>query len=103
MTAPVPYCPSNRESRADRRKMVCLQIAPDGSQSPAQFLPVASVAFVAKTAEPLVAMGEAQTTVRVRSVRSNSHSHKRLLLSDQPLKLNGRHLEKKPYIRVAPL
>jgi hypothetical protein len=36
--------------------MVCLQRAPDGSQRPAQFLPVASIAAVAKTAEPLVAM-----------------------------------------------
>jgi hypothetical protein len=31
--------------------MMCLQIAPDGGQPPAQFLPVASIAAVAETAE----------------------------------------------------
>src|SRR5260370_19755763 len=37
--------------------MVCLQIAPDDRQPPAQFLPVASIAFVPKTAEPLETVG----------------------------------------------
>jgi hypothetical protein len=50
-----------------RRKMVCLQIAPNGAQPPAQFLPVESIASVSETAEPLVTVGEAQTTVRVRT------------------------------------
>jgi len=36
--------------------MVCLQITLDGSQPPAQFLPVASIASVAETAEPLGAV-----------------------------------------------
>ncbi len=36
--------------------MVCLQITRDGSQPPAQFLPVASIASVAETAEPLGAV-----------------------------------------------
>src|SRR5712691_3974725 len=56
MTAPVPYCPSSREPRTDRRKLVCRQIAPDGAQCPAQFLPVESIASVAETAEPVVTM-----------------------------------------------
>ena len=50
-----------------RRKMMCLQIAPNGGQPPAQFLPVESIASVSETAEPLVTVGEAQTTVRVRT------------------------------------
>jgi hypothetical protein len=52
---------------ADRRKMVGLQITPDSGQRSAQFLPVAAIAAVAETAEPVVTMGEAQTTVRVRT------------------------------------
>jgi hypothetical protein len=51
-----------------RRKLVCLQIAPNGAQPLAQFLPVASIASVAETAEPLATVGEAQTTVRVRTI-----------------------------------
>ncbi len=64
---PCPILPIQPQQGADRRKMVCLQIAPDGGQRPAQFLPVASIAAVAETAEPVVTMGEAQTTVRVRT------------------------------------
>jgi hypothetical protein len=59
--------PIQPQQSARRRKMVCLQIAPDGGQRPAQFLPVEPIAFVAETAEPVVTMGEAQTTVRVRT------------------------------------
>src|SRR5712692_4961323 len=42
---------------ADWRKMARLQIASDSGQRPAQFLPVASIAAVAETAEPVVTMG----------------------------------------------
>jgi hypothetical protein len=62
-----PILPIQSQQGAARRKMMGLQIPPNGSQRPAQFLPVESIAFVAKTAEPLGAMGEAQTTVRVRT------------------------------------
>ena len=64
---PCPILSIQPQQGADRRKMVCLQIAPDGGQRPTQFLPVASIAAVAETAEPVVIMGEAQTTVRVRT------------------------------------
>ncbi len=50
-----------------RRKTVCLQIAPNGGQPLAQFLPVESIASVSETAQPLGTVGEAQTTVRVRT------------------------------------
>ena len=40
-----------------RRKMVCLQIAPNGGQPPTQFLPVESLASVAETAEPVGTVG----------------------------------------------
>src|SRR3989442_6097428 len=36
--------------------MVCLQIVPDSGQCPAQFLPVASIAAVAETAQPVVTL-----------------------------------------------
>ena len=64
---PCPVLPIQPYQGADRRKMVRLQIAPDSGQRSAQFLPVASIAAVAETAEPVVTMGEAQTTVRVRT------------------------------------
>jgi hypothetical protein len=53
---PRPILSIQPQKGADRRKMVGIQIASDGSQPPAQFLPVASIAFVAKTAEPLVGL-----------------------------------------------
>src|SRR5205085_9422555 len=59
--------PIQSQQGAARRKMVCLQIAPDGAERPAQFLPVESIASVTETAEPVITMGEAQTTVRVRT------------------------------------
>ena len=49
------------------RKLMRLQVGLDGFDRPAQFLAIASVPFVAKTAEPLMRVGEAQTTVRVRT------------------------------------
>ncbi len=64
---PCSILPIQPQQGADRRKMVCLQIAPDSGQRSAQFLPVASIAAVAETAEPVITMGEAQTTVRVRT------------------------------------
>jgi hypothetical protein len=64
---PCSILPIQPHQGADRRKLLCLQIASDSGQRPAQFLPVASIAAVAETAEPVVAMGEAQTTVRVRT------------------------------------
>ena len=64
---PCPILPIQPHQGANRRKMVRLQIALDSGQPPAQFLPVVSIASVAETAEPLVTMGEAQTTVRVRT------------------------------------
>lgn len=64
---PCSILPIQPHQGARRRKMVCLQIAPDSGQRPAQFLPVASIAAVAEAAEPVVTMGEAQTTVRVRT------------------------------------
>lgn len=54
---PCPILPIQPQQGADRRKLVCLQIAPDGGQRPTQFLPVASIAAVAETAEPVVTMG----------------------------------------------
>src|SRR5216684_7290122 len=54
---PCPILPIQPQQGARRRKMVCLQIAPDGDQPPAQFLPVASIASVAEIAEPVVTMG----------------------------------------------
>ena len=54
---PCPVLPIQPYQGADRRKMVRLQIAPDSGQRPAQFLPVASIASVAETAEPVVTMG----------------------------------------------
>ncbi len=56
-TAPVPYCPSSRESRTFRWELMCCEVAGDGSLALAQFLPVAPVATVAKTAEPLETVG----------------------------------------------
>jgi len=64
---PCSILPIQPHQGADRRKMVRLQIAPNSGQRSAQFLPVAAIAAVAETAEPVVTMGEAQTTVRVRT------------------------------------
>jgi hypothetical protein len=65
--SPCPILAVQSQQGTRRRKMVCLQIPLDGAQCPAQFLSVESIASVAETAEPLVTMGEAQTTVRVRT------------------------------------
>src|SRR6266567_6697331 len=46
---PCPILPIQPQEGTRRRKMVCLQIAPDGRQRPAQFLPVESIASVAET------------------------------------------------------
>jgi hypothetical protein len=64
---PCSILPIQPQQGAARRNLVCLQIASDGGQRPAQFLAVASIASVAETAEPVVTMSEAQTTVRVRT------------------------------------
>src|SRR6266704_837270 len=64
---PCSILPIQPHQGADWRKMVRLQIAPNSGQRSAQFLPVAAIAAVAETAEPVVTMGEAQTTVRVRT------------------------------------
>jgi len=48
--------------------MLCFQIPPDGAEPAPQFLPVEPMASVAETAEPVGTMGEAQTTVRVRTI-----------------------------------
>ena len=64
---PCPVLPIQPYQGADRRKMVRLQIALNSGQPSAQFLPVTSIAAVAEAAEPVVTMGEAQTTVRVRT------------------------------------
>src|SRR6266699_3154886 len=53
---PRPILPIQPQQGADRRKLVCLQIASDGGQRPAQFLPVESIASVTETAEPVVTM-----------------------------------------------
>jgi hypothetical protein len=67
MTAPVPYWPSSRTRAQIGERWWAWRLAPDSGQRSAQFLPVAAIAAVAETAEPVVAMGEAQTTVRVRT------------------------------------
>jgi hypothetical protein len=65
--SPCPIVSIQSHQGTDRRKLVCLQIAPDGAQPPAQFLSVEPIASVAETAEPVVTLSEAQTTVRVRT------------------------------------
>src|SRR5713226_1096163 len=54
--SPRPILPIQSQQGTRRGKMVCLQIVPDSGQCPAQFLPVASIATVAETAQPLVTM-----------------------------------------------
>src|SRR5438105_2025432 len=54
--SPRPILPIQSQQGTRRGKMVCLQIVPDSGQCPAQFLPVAAIAAVAETAEPLVTM-----------------------------------------------
>src|SRR6266487_183591 len=53
---PCAILPIQPQQGADRRKMVRLQIALNSGQRSAQFLPVASIAAVAETAEPVVTM-----------------------------------------------
>src|SRR5439155_16468959 len=55
--SPRPILPIQSQQDRRRRKMVCLQVVPDGGQRSAQFLPVASIAAVAETAEPVITMG----------------------------------------------
>ena len=57
MTAPVPSCPSSRESRLFRRQLVRVQIRPDCSQDLIEFFASLAVASIAIGAEPLMGMG----------------------------------------------
>ena len=59
--------PIEPQQRAFLRKVVGRQVPTNGREPLAQFLSIAPVAPIPETAEPLVAMGEAQTTVRVRT------------------------------------
>ncbi len=63
-TAPVPYWPSSREPRALFRELVRRKVATNGHESPAQFRLVASVASIAKRAEPLESVGLADDGAR---------------------------------------
>jgi len=50
--APVPYCPFSRNRACARGEVMGGEVAADGRECPAQFIPVQPVALVAETAKP---------------------------------------------------